>query len=101
MKKIFTIFVILGLLILYTNVEVSADEIVSDEYKIINYDGQQNFSYFIDQNNTLYASGTISSALTSTLVYKINKPKITKIINIFFIIDYQCILVIGKLIHLL
>lgn len=61
MKKILIIFVILSLLILYTNVEVSADEIVSDEYKIINYDGQQNFSYFIDQNNTLYASGTNAS----------------------------------------
>ena len=61
MKKILVLFLLFGLLILYTNVDVSADEIVSDEYKIVNYDGQQNFSYFIDQNNTLYASGSNSS----------------------------------------
>ena len=61
MKKILIIFILFGVLILHSNIVVSADEIVSDEYSIKDFDGQQNFSYFIDKNNTLYASGTNAS----------------------------------------
>lgn len=57
MKKIFILLIFLLISSFYSKI-IYADTIVSDENKIINYDGQQNFSYFIDQNNTLYASGS-------------------------------------------
>lgn len=61
MKKIIIILIFILTISIKNDILVNADEIVSDEYKIIGYEGQQNFSYFIDQNNTLYAAGSNAS----------------------------------------
>lgn len=61
MKKLILFLLFIFTISIKNNIQINADEIVNDEYKIINYEGQQNFSYFIDQNNILYATGSNAS----------------------------------------